>query len=148
MVSDDEQVCRLDIDPSKLFQDSSLRPSDICEPPSPLQSDDSSDFDIEDDGLLKKKKKSSDTSSTLQNHTLSNFQLAALSFYWFGWSLLWMPLLVIIMPLQIVSIAGDASKGSSLGTTLLLGSLVSLFCSPIFGAMSDASSTKYVSRLG
>ena len=65
------------------------------------------------------------------------FQLMALSAYWFGWAALWMPLLVILMPAQIVNIAGEANKGHTLGTTLLLGSGVSLICSPVFGAVSD-----------
>lgn len=68
---------------------------------------------------------------------LSYFQLITLSAYWFGWSVLMMPLLVILVPHQIVEIAGEEGKGTTLGITLLLGSVCGLFCSPAFGALSD-----------
>jgi MFS family permease len=72
-----------------------------------------------------------------QRPRLSYFNLITLSAYWFGWSVLMMPLLVILVPHQIVQIAGEEGKGATLGITLLLGSICSLFCSPAFGAFSD-----------
>jgi hypothetical protein len=72
-----------------------------------------------------------------KGHKVGLLHHAALSTYWFGWSFVWLPLLIVILPSQIVHIAGDSSKGSSLGTTLLLGSVASLFCAPLFGSMSD-----------
>lgn len=70
---------------------------------------------------------------------LSNWKLAALSMYWFGFSFMWLPLFIVIIPLQVFTIAGDEAKGSSLGTTLLFGSLSSLVCAPMFGSLSDVS---------
>lgn len=69
-------------------------------------------------------------------------QHAALSTYWFGWACLWLPLFTVIIPLQILQIAGDQNKGSSLGTTLLLGSLSSLVCAPLFGSLSDTCTAR------
>jgi hypothetical protein len=70
----------------------------------------------------------------------------ALSSYWFGWSFLWLPLLVVIIPSQVMHLAGDADKGAAMGTSLFLGSFVSLFAAPLFGYMSDNSLSKYGRR--
>lgn len=64
---------------------------------------------------------------------------AGLAFYWFGWSFLWLPLLVVVIPLQIFQLTSDENKGAAMGTSLLLGSFVSLFAAPTFGSMSDHS---------
>lgn len=50
-----------------------------------------------------------------------------------------MPLLVVLLPHQIVNIAGEEGKGTTLGMTLLFGSISSLVFSPLFGALSDIS---------
>lgn len=67
---------------------------------------------------------------------------AGLSSYWFGWAFLWMPLLVVIIPSQVANIVGDASKGSALGQTMLMGSFISVFCAPIIGSASDSCKHK------
>jgi hypothetical protein len=38
------------------------------------------------------------------------WQILALSSYWFGWSFLWLPLLIVIIPTQAQQIAGDDNK--------------------------------------
>lgn len=77
---------------------------------------------------------------------VSLWRQAALSAYWFGWSFLWLPLFVVIIPFQVIAIAGEKSKGSSLGETLLLGSLSALVFAPVFGFMSDRSTSRYGRR--
>ncbi len=77
---------------------------------------------------------------------VQHYQFAALAAYWFGWSFLWLPLLIVLIPFQILSLApNQQSKGSALGSTLLLGSFVSLFCAPLFGSWSDSSRHPMVS---
>ena len=71
--------------------------------------------------------------------SLGAVHFAALAAYWFGWSFLWLPLLIVIIPFQVLTLAPHQSKGSALGSTLLLGSFVSLFCAPLFGSWSDSS---------
>ena len=65
--------------------------------------------------------------------------MAALSCYWFGWSFLWLPLLIVIIPIQAEQLAGDASKGATLGSVLILGSVVSVLTAPLMGSYSDSS---------
>ncbi len=71
---------------------------------------------------------------------------AGLAFYWFGWSFLMLPLLVVIFPLQIYRLSDDVSKGTAMGTSLLLGSFVSLFAAPTFGSISDHSTHPFGRR--
>lgn len=63
---------------------------------------------------------------------------SALSSYWFGWSFLWLPLLVVVLPYQVEKLAGSAGKGAALGSTLLSGSFLSFFLAPMFGSLSDS----------
>jgi len=70
----------------------------------------------------------------------------ALAFYWFGWSFLWLPLLVVIIPLQISRLTDDVGKGAAMGTSLLLGSFVSVFAAPAFGSLSDHSTHRFGRR--
>lgn len=80
------------------------------------------------------------------DEAVSLWRHAALSTYWFGWSFLWLPLFVVIIPFQVLTIAGDEAKGSSLGETLLMGSLASLLFAPVFGFMSDRSTSRWGRR--
>lgn len=82
---------------------------------------------------------SSSSSSSRSPQRVGHSTFAALAAYWFGWSFLWLPLLIVIIPFQVLSLAPAQSKGSALGSTLLLGSFVSLFCAPLFGSLSDSS---------
>jgi MFS family permease len=74
-----------------------------------------------------------------QERPVPAVEQAALAAYWFGWSFLWLPLLVVVIPLQIMRLARDEDKGAAMGTALLLGSFVSLFAAPVFGSLSDTS---------
>lgn len=69
---------------------------------------------------------------------------AGLAAYWFGWSFLFLPLMVVVIPLQVTRLADDGSKGAALARALLLGSFVSLFAAPTFGSISDYYTHRYV----
>ena len=72
--------------------------------------------------------------------------IVALSSYWFGWSFLWLPLLIVLIPVQAEALAGDASKGAALGSILILGSGVSVLTAPLLGSYSDSSTHPYGRR--
>lgn len=66
-----------------------------------------------------------------------------ISAYWFGWSFVWMPMLVIIIPHQIQIIPGvNNAEGAKMGALLLSGSIGSLIFAPMFGHFSDCSLNK------
>ena len=68
---------------------------------------------------------------------LSTFRQLLLSFYWFSTNMMWAAILIILMPSQIKSAVGDATKGSVLGLALGAGALISMIAAPVFGALSD-----------
>jgi MFS family permease len=68
---------------------------------------------------------------------MSTFRQILLSFFWFSTNMMWAAILIILMPSQIKSAVGDASKGSVLGLALGAGALVSMIAAPVFGALSD-----------
>ena len=76
------------------------------------------------------------SSSTTQPH-MSHFKQAMLSLYWFGTNAHWAAILLITLPKQAFLIGGDAVKGQTLGTVLLVGAFVSMVVAPFFGALSD-----------
>jgi Na+/melibiose symporter-like transporter len=51
--------------------------------------------------------------------------------------MMWAAILIILMPSQIKSAVGDATKGSVLGLALGAGALISMIAAPVFGALSD-----------
>ena len=69
--------------------------------------------------------------------TLSTFRQLLLSFYWFSTNMMWAAILIILMPSQIKSAVGDATKGSVLGLALGAGAFISMIAAPVFGALSD-----------
>jgi len=70
---------------------------------------------------------------------LSTFNFLAVGAYWFGWSFVWLPMIVIILPKQMSTIMGHENKGQGMGKVLMIGSIGSLIFSPLFGTMSDRS---------
>ena len=76
------------------------------------------------------------SSSTTRPH-MSHFKQAMLSLYWFGTNAHWAAILLITLPKQAFLIGGDAVKGQTLGTVLLVGAFVSMVVAPFFGALSD-----------
>jgi MFS family permease len=73
---------------------------------------------------------------------MSHFKQAMLSLYWFGTSAHWAAILLITLPKQAFLIGGDAVKGQTLGTVLLIGAFVSMVVAPFFGALSDRITTR------
>jgi len=74
--------------------------------------------------------------------TLSYLEFFFIGSFWFGWSFVWMPLVVVIIPKQMATIVNNENKGHAMGQAFLLGSIGSLLFSPLFGAMSDRSRNK------
>ena len=62
-----------------------------------------------------------------------------LSAFWFGTAFLWMMLLTIFMPAQVVNFVGEAQKGTYLGLLTAVGAIVALVVPPLVGAQSDRS---------
>ena len=73
-------------------------------------------------------------------------RILALSCYWFGWSFLWLPLLIVIVPAQAKQFGGDEGKGAALTQILMLGSLISVVAAPILGSYSDSCTLSYGRR--
>ena len=77
---------------------------------------------------------------------LSTLQQAALSFYWFANGVHWSAILIVLLPTQVLEIAGDATKGETLGTVVLFGAFISMFIAPLYGAWSDRLRTPFGRR--
>ena len=92
---------------------------------------------------------SSSRAAALHLHDKSRIPLShilALSCYWFGWSFLWLPLLIVIVPTQAKQFVGDEGKGAALSQILMLGSLVSVLAAPLLGSYSDSCTHSYGRR--
>ncbi|HEY6040790.1 MAG TPA: MFS transporter [Anaerolineae bacterium] len=77
---------------------------------------------------------------------MSHFRQAMLSLFWFGSSAHWTAILITTLPAQAYQIGGDAVKGQTLGTVLLIGAFVSMVVAPVFGALSDRISLPFGRR--
>ncbi len=60
-----------------------------------------------------------------------------LSAFWFGTAFMWLLLLLILMPAEVVRFVGDADKGKYLGLLGGIGAIVALVLPPIVGNYSD-----------
>ena len=93
---------------------------------------------------------SSSRAAALNLHDKSRIPLTrilALSSYWFGWSFLWLPLLIVIVPTQAKQFVGDdGGKGAALSQILMLGSVVSVVAAPVLGSYSDSCTHWYGRR--
>jgi Na+/melibiose symporter-like transporter len=69
-----------------------------------------------------------------------------LSCYWLAYNLQWGALLGVVLPSQIAAVAGDARKELLNGLILGLGALVSLVITPVAGALSDRSRSRWGRR--
>jgi len=86
------------------------------------------------------------TNTPTSQPRMSHFQQAMLSLYWFGTSAHWAAILLITLPKQALLIGGDAVKGRTLGSVLLIGAFVSMIVAPLFGALSDRITTRWGRR--
>ncbi|MBV9231548.1 MAG: MFS transporter [Chloroflexi bacterium] len=64
-------------------------------------------------------------------------QILAISIFWFALNFHWSALGIIILPSQVLKIAGDLNKGAALAFVLVPGAFVALFSNPLFGMLSD-----------
>src|SRR5258706_5986293 len=69
-----------------------------------------------------------------------------LSCFWFAYNFQWGALLAIVLPSQITAIVGDQKKELFNGLIPPLGAALSLFVTPLAGAISDRSSSRFGRR--
>ncbi|HJT58627.1 MAG TPA: MFS transporter [Ktedonobacteraceae bacterium] len=69
-------------------------------------------------------------------------QILAISIFAFALNFHWAALGIIILPSQVLKIAGDLNKGTALAFVLVPGAFVSLFANPLFGWLSDRTHGK------
>ncbi len=68
---------------------------------------------------------------------LSVLDHVCLNVYWFAFSVLWSSLLVVTIPSQVLSMVGDAHKGTGMAWIMGLGASIALVFPPFVGAISD-----------
>jgi Na+/melibiose symporter-like transporter len=68
------------------------------------------------------------------------------SCFWFAYNFHWMALLIIVLPSQITAIVGEAHKELFTGLILPLGAALSLVVTPLAGALSDRSTSRFGRR--
>lgn len=68
------------------------------------------------------------------------------SCFWLAYNVHWGALLAIVLPSQIAAIVGDANKEFYNGLIPPLGALVSLLITPVAGALSDRSRSRFGRR--
>jgi MFS family permease len=64
-------------------------------------------------------------------------QMLAISIFYFALNFHWGALGIIVIPAQVLKLAGDLNKGSALAFVLIPGAFVALFSNPLFGFLSD-----------
>ncbi len=69
-----------------------------------------------------------------------------LSLYWLAYNLQWAALLAIVLPSQVASLVGEARKELATGLVLGGGAFLSLVLTPLAGAWSDRSRSRFGRR--
>ncbi len=69
-------------------------------------------------------------------------RMLAISIFYFALNFHWSALGIIILPGQVLRLAGDLNKGSALAFVLVPGAFVALFSNPLFGFLSDRTQGK------
>ena len=67
----------------------------------------------------------------------------AISCFWLAYNFHWGALLAIVLPSQIALLVGDAQKELYNGLIPSIGAAMSLFATPIAGALSDRSTSRF-----
>ncbi len=78
---------------------------------------------------------------------LSALRQAMLSFYWFANGVHWSAILLVLLPIQVLEIVGDVTKGETLGNVVLFGAFISMVIAPLYGAWSDRIKTRFGRRV-
>ena len=74
---------------------------------------------------------------TVGQRHLSVLDHICLNVFWFAFSVLWGSLLVVTIPSQVLSMVGDARKGTGMAWIMGLGAFIALVLPPFVGAISD-----------
>ena len=74
---------------------------------------------------------------TAGKRRLSILDHISLNVFWFAFSVLWSSLLVVTIPSQVLSMVGDARKGTGMAWIMGLGAFIALVIPPFVGAISD-----------
>lgn len=74
---------------------------------------------------------------TTGKRRLSVLDHIGLNVFWFAFSVLWGSLLVVTIPSQVLSMVGDARKGTGMAWIIGLGAFIALVLPPFVGAISD-----------
>jgi MFS family permease len=74
---------------------------------------------------------------TAGKRRLSVLDHICLNVFWFAFSVLWSSLLVVTIPSQVLSMVGDAQKGTGMAWIMGLGAFIALVFPPFVGAISD-----------
>ena len=69
-----------------------------------------------------------------------------LSCFWFAYNVQWGGMLAVVLPSQIAAIVGDQRKEFFAGLILPLGAALSLVMTPVVGALSDRSRSRFGRR--
>ena len=69
-----------------------------------------------------------------------------LSSFWLAYNFEWAALLPIVLPSQITALAGEERKELFTGLVLSIGALLSLVATPVAGAISDRSMSRFGRR--
>src|SRR2546426_11943211 len=75
--------------------------------------------------------------------TLEQIRLSA---YWFAYNFQWAALLAIVLPNQVAAIVGEGRKELATGMVTGFGALFSLVLTPVAGAISDGSRSRWGRR--
>eukprot|EP00494_Astrolonche_serrata_P024617 UN24876 len=102
--------------------------------------------DKQEDVLLLPRALPSTSRHPWQGRKLTPFNFSALACYWYGWSFVWMSLVAVIIPAQIEYIVGPDLKDEKFGIVMWMGAIGSIILSPLFGALSDRSTSIYGRR--
>jgi MFS family permease len=81
-----------------------------------------------------------------EDRELTTLAQARLSAYWFAYNFQWAALLAIVLPNQVAAIVGDARKELVTGIVTGIGALFSLVLTPVAGALSDRSRSRWGRR--
>jgi MFS family permease len=84
--------------------------------------------------------------SVAPKRRISTLDQFFISCFWLAYNIHWGALIAIVLPNQIAAIVGDANKEFYNGLIPALGAVVSLLITPIAGALSDRSRSRFGRR--
>lgn len=79
-------------------------------------------------------------------HPLRLRDYFTLNVYWFALSFLWNSMAPILLPVLVLRVVDESTKGSALGTLSILGLIVATIVQPLAGAWTDTRTTRWGKR--